>query len=205
MKKLIAKNPVLYQGRTFAPGEALPAQDPRMVKAWLAGNTAEWQNSTASADAAVKAVLASKANDGQAAAVLSSMGVVLEDENGDFVGEAKIEEQLQTIFAARMSASDAQGGQNTPDGSEGQDGQESATAGATDAESGQNATGAEETVAGHLDAEDLEKTMTRADLDKLAADMGLNTSECKNKGDVARLIASAPVQAPADEKTGGAQ
>lgn len=205
MKKLIAKNPVLYQGRTFAPGEALPAQDPRMVKAWLDGNTAEWQNSTASADAAVKAVLATKVTDSQAAAVLSGLGVILEDENGNFVGEDKIEEQLRSIFAAQSGDNAAQDGQNTPDGSEGRDEQKTATEGAMGAEGGQTAAGTGETVIGHLDAEDLEKTMTREALDAMATKMGLDISKCKNKADVARLIAAEPVQAAADETAGGAQ
>lgn len=41
MKKLIAKIPILYQGRMYAEGEALPAYDSKMVDAWLSAKSAE--------------------------------------------------------------------------------------------------------------------------------------------------------------------
>lgn len=41
MKKLIAKIPILYQGRMYAEGEALPAYDPQMVDAWVRAGSAE--------------------------------------------------------------------------------------------------------------------------------------------------------------------
>lgn len=42
MKKLIAKRTVLYLGRMYAPGEALPANNQTMVDAWLRAESAEW-------------------------------------------------------------------------------------------------------------------------------------------------------------------
>ena len=38
MKKLIAQRPIQYMGRTYERGEAIPAQDPKMVAACLAGH-----------------------------------------------------------------------------------------------------------------------------------------------------------------------
>ena len=35
MKALTAKRAVLYQGRMYEPGDALPAGDSKMVEAWL--------------------------------------------------------------------------------------------------------------------------------------------------------------------------
>ena len=43
MKQLIAKRSILYQNRIYAPGEALPAADGRMAKAWLRAGSAAWQ------------------------------------------------------------------------------------------------------------------------------------------------------------------
>jgi len=40
MSKLIAKCPVLYQSRMYAPGDPLPAHDPVMSDAWLEAGTA---------------------------------------------------------------------------------------------------------------------------------------------------------------------
>lgn len=42
MKKLIAKRPVLYLGRMYDPGDTLPANDQRMVTAWLNARSAAW-------------------------------------------------------------------------------------------------------------------------------------------------------------------
>lgn len=41
MERLRATRPVLYQGRMYEPGEALPATDARMVEAWLEAGSAE--------------------------------------------------------------------------------------------------------------------------------------------------------------------
>lgn len=42
MKKLIAKRPVLYLGRMYDAGDTLPANDRKMVTAWLNAKSAEW-------------------------------------------------------------------------------------------------------------------------------------------------------------------
>ena len=41
MKKLIAKRPILYGSRMYEAGDTLPANDERMVNAWLAAESAE--------------------------------------------------------------------------------------------------------------------------------------------------------------------
>ena len=42
MAKLIAQRPILYMGRTYERGDALPAHDPKMVAAWLRAESAAW-------------------------------------------------------------------------------------------------------------------------------------------------------------------
>ena len=42
MKRLIAERSVLYLGRMYAPGDALPASDGIMVAAWLRAKSAKW-------------------------------------------------------------------------------------------------------------------------------------------------------------------
>ena len=141
MKKLIAKRPVLYLGRMYDKGDTLPANDQKMVTAWLNAKSAAW--------------------DGQ---------------------EAKESRQ-----EAQESAKQADGSQGSQEQNEGQE----------DEENGQ-----EEMVEGHLDAEQL-ATMKKADLEKLADQLGVDISGAKNNKERAELIAAVPVQAPAHE-TGGA-
>ena len=50
VKQLIAKRSILYQNRIYAPGEALPAADGRMAKAWLRAGSAAWQEDTPPAE-----------------------------------------------------------------------------------------------------------------------------------------------------------
>ena len=133
MKKLIAKRPVLYLGRMYDAGDTLPANDQKMVTAWLNAKSAAW--------------------DGQEA------------------GERHQE---------------AQEGRSQNGGQEAQ-------------ENGQEA----KMLEGHLDAEQL-ATMKKADLEKLADQLGVDISSAKNNKERAELIAAAPVQAPANE-TGGAR
>ena len=141
MKKLIAKRSVLYLGRMYDAGDTLPANDQKMVTAWLNAKSAEW--------------------DGQEA-----------------------EECRQE---AQEGAKQADGSQGSQEQNEGQE----------DEENGQ-----EEMVEGHLDAEQL-ATMKKADLEKLADQLGVDISGAKNTKERAELIAAVPVQAPAHE-TGGA-
>ena len=143
MKKLIAKRSVLYLGRMYDAGDTLPANDQKMVTAWLNAKSAEW--------------------DGQEA-----------------------EECRQE---AQEGAKQADGSQGSQEQNEGQEAEEN----------GQEA----EMVEGHLDAEQL-ATMKKAELEQLAADLGVDISGAKNNRERAELIAAVPVQAPAKE-AGSAQ
>lgn len=140
MKKLIAKRSVLYLGRMYDAGDPLPANDQKMVTAWLNAKSAAW--------------------DGQEA-----------------------EERRQEAQEAAGQAQDSRG-QNG-----GQEAQENGQEG--------------KMVEGHLDAEQL-ATMKKAELEKLADQLGVDISSAKNNKERAELIAAAPVQAPANE-TGGAR
>jgi hypothetical protein len=59
---------------------------------------------------------------------------------------------------------------------------------------------------GHLDVEDLEK-WKKADLEKLAEDMGVDISSARTNAERAAILAAAEVQAPAGspDDTGGGQ
>lgn len=143
MKKLIAKRPMLYLGRMYDAGDTLPANDQKMVTAWLNAKSAEW-------------------------------------------GGQEAQESRQE---AQESAEQADGSQGSQEQNEGQEAEEN----------GQEA----EMVEGHLDAEQL-ATMKKAELEQLAADLGVDISNAKNNRERAELIAAVPVQAPAKE-AGSAQ
>lgn len=101
MKKLIAQRPIQYMGRTYERGEAIPANDPQMVAAWLRANSAAWTGTDLedTARAAVReAARRSKVND-LAAEAIRAMGVTIEDAAGEFVGAASMEEQIRALFA----------------------------------------------------------------------------------------------------------
>lgn len=136
MKKLIAKRPVLYLGRMYDPGDTLPANDQRMVTAWLNAKSAEWSGQE-----------------------------------------------------AQESDEQADGSQGNQEQNEGQKAKEN----------GQE----EGMVEDHLDADQL-ATMKKAELEQLAADLGVDISGAKNNRERAELIAAVPVQAPAKE-AGSAQ
>lgn len=182
MKKLIAQRPIQYMGRTYAPGDALPAYDRRMVEAWLNAKTAAWTGDEP--DGVVRAAKAAAHAEHMAACVLRNMGVTIQDENGKFVGEAALVEQIVALVSGS-----AQGGADTQ--------------GDRDNTGEENAAGASGLLTGHLDAADLER-WKKADLEKLAGDMGVDLSEAKNNAERAALIAAVEVQAPKDEN-GGAQ
>lgn len=134
MKRLIAKRPILYLGRMYQEGEALPGGDAKMVDAWVRNKSAEW------------------------------------------CGE---------------NAKTAQDGtQGTQDGQGNQDGTQGAQDGGM--------------IAGHLDPKDLE-SLKKADLERMATDMGLEISEEKTKADLIAVITAAEVYAPAENENGGAQ
>ena len=136
MKKLIAKRSVLYLGRMYDAGDTLPANDQKMVTAWLNAKSAAWSGQE-----------------------------------------------------AQESDEQADGSQDNQEQNEGQKAKEN----------GQE----EGMVEGHLDAEQL-ATMKKAELEKLADQLGVDISSAKNNKERAELIAAAPVQAPANE-TGGAR
>lgn len=136
MKALTAKRAVLYQGRMYEPGDALPAGDSKMVEAWLQAESAEWTG---------------------------------EDQ--------KPAQEGQEIQGA---AEDAQ---------EGQEGQGAAE-------------GTLDVVDGHLTREGLE-TMTKANLEKLAKDMGVEIPRGATKALIIERLAAVSVEAPAPD--GGAQ
>ena len=136
MKALTAKRAVLYQGRMYEPGDALPAGDSKMVEAWLQAESAEWT------------------------------------------------------------------GEDQKPAQEGQEGQGAAE----DAQEGQEGQGAAEgtldVVDGHLTRESLE-TMTKANLEKLAKDMGVEIPRGATKALIIERLAAVTVEAPAPD--GGAQ
>lgn len=149
MAKLIARRPVLYMGRTYERGDALPAHDPKMVAAWLRAESAAW--------------------------------------NG------------------QKRPQDGDGGQGGQEPTEGGNHVQNSKDAPEEAENG----GGSETPAmltGHLDVADLEK-WKKADLEKLAADMGVDISKAKNNAERAAILAAVEVQAPANdhENGGGAQ
>lgn len=134
MKRLIANRPILYLGRMYQEGEALPGGDAKMVDAWVRNKSAEWSG-----------------------------------------------ENAKTTQDGKDSAKGAQG---TQDGTQGtQDGG---------------------MITGHLDPKDLE-SLKKADLERMATDMGLEISEAKTKADLIAVITAAEVYAPAEDENGGAQ
>lgn len=196
MKKLIAQRPIQYMGRTYAPGDALPAYDRRMVEAWLNAKTAAWTGDEP--DAVVQAAKAAAHAEHMAAGVLRNMGVTIQDENGKFVGEGTLAEQIMALGReSAQEGADHQGDQEPAGGGNAAQGGQEGT------ETGENAAGASDTLTGHLDAKQLER-MTKADLQDLAAKLGVDLSGAKNNAERAALIAAVEVQAPKDEN-GGAQ
>lgn len=131
MKRLIAKRPILYLGRMYQEGEALPGGDAKMVDAWVRNKSAEW------------------------------------------------------------SGENAKTTQGAQDGQDGQDGTQDGTQGGG-------------MIAGHLDPKDLED-LKKADLERMATDMGLEISKAKTKADLIAVITAAEVYAPAKNENGGAQ
>lgn len=146
MKALTAKRAVLYQGRIYEPGDALPAGDSKMVEAWLQAESAEWTG---------------------------------EDQ--------KPAREGQEIQGAAEGTQEGQGA--AEDAQEGQEGQGAAE-------------GTLDVVDGHLTREGLE-TMTKANLEKLAKDMGVEIPRGATKALIIERLAAVTVEAPAPD--GGAQ
>lgn len=206
MKKLIAQRPIQYMGRTYERGEAIPAQDPKMVAAWLKANSAAWTGTDVedAARAAIReAARRSRVND-QAAEAIRAMGVTIEDTAGEFVGASSMEEQIRALFAP----GGLQNGGGTGEGQDHGDGGNAAQGGQNAPGEGENGQGggAPAMLTGHLDAAKLER-MKKEDLLDLAAKLGVDVSAAKNQQERAQLIAAAAVQAPANppENDGGAR
>lgn len=154
MKRLIAKRPILYLGRMYQEGEALPGGDAKMVDAWVRNKSAEWSGENAKT-----------AQDG--------------------------------TQGTQDGQDGAKGTQGTQDGQDGQDGTQGTQDGTQGAQDGGM-------IAGHLDPKDLE-SLKKADLERMATDMGLEISEAKTKADLIAVITAAEVYAPAENENGGAQ
>lgn len=206
MKKLIAQRPIQYMGRTYERGEAIPAQDPKMVAAWLKANSATWTGTDleGAARAAVReAARRSKVND-LAAEAIRAMGVTIEDAAGEFVGASSMEEQIRALF----DHGGLKNGGGTGEGQDHGDGENTAQDGQNAPGEGENGQGGGTSamLTGHLDPAKLER-MKKEDLLDLAAKLGVDVSAAKNQQERAQLIAAAEVQAPADppENEGGAQ
>ena len=203
MKKLIAQRPIQYMGRTYERGEAIPAQDPKMVAAWLKANSAAWTGTDVedAARAAIReAARRSRVND-QAAEAIRAMGVTIEDTAGEFVGASSMEEQIRALFAP----GGLQNGGGTGEGQDHGDGGNAAQGGQNAPGEGENGQGGGATamLTGHLDAAKLER-MKKEDLLDLAAKLGVDVSAAKNQQERAQLIAAAEVQAHAtDPENGG--
>ena len=203
MKKLIAQRPIQYMGRTYERGEAIPAQDPKMVAAWLKANSAAWTGTDVedAARAAIReAARRSRVND-QAAEAIRAMGVTIEDTAGEFVGASSMEEQIRALFAP----GGLQNGGGTGEGQDDGDGGNAAQGGQNAPGEGENGQGggAPAMLTGHLDAAKLER-MKKEDLLDLAAKLGVDVSAAKNQQERAQLIAAAEVQAHAtDPENGG--
>ena len=203
MKKLIAQRPIQYMGRTYERGEAIPAQDPKMVAAWLKANSAAWTGTDVedAARAAIReAARRSRVND-QAAEAIRAMGVTIEDTAGEFVGASSMEEQIRALFAP----GGLQNGGGTGEGQDHGDGGNTAQGGQNAPGEGENGQGGgvPAMLTGHLDAVQLER-MKKEDLLDLAAKLGVDVSAAKNQQERAQLIAAAEVQAHAtDPENGG--
>lgn len=203
MKKLIAQRPIQYMGRTYERGEAIPAQDPKMVAAWLKANSAAWTGTDVedAARAAIReAARRSRVND-QAAEAIRAMGVTIEDDAGEFVGAASMEEQIRALFAPVG----LQNGGGTGEGQDHGDGGNTAQGGQNAPGEGENGQGGgtPAMLTGHLDVAKLER-MKKEDLLDLAAKLGVDVSAAKNQQERAQLIAAAEVQAHAtDPENGG--
>ena len=203
MKKLIAQRPIQYMGRTYERGEAIPAQDPKMVAAWLKANSAAWTGTDVedAARAAIReAARRSRVND-QAAEAIRAMGVTIEDTAGEFVGASSMEEQIRALFAP----GGLQNGGGTGEGQDHGDGGNAAQGGQNAPGEGENGQGggAPAMLTGHLDAVQLER-MKKEDLLDLAAKLGVDVSAAKTQQARAQLIGAAEVQAHAtDPENGG--
>lgn len=187
MKKLIAKRLILYQGRNYNIGEAIPANDSVMTEAWLKAGSAAWEGTEApfpeekvhedSAD-----VLRQEA-ERKAAEVLRDLGVELTDEEGHFVGEEVLTDQLLALAKNLLSENE------------------------TVAQPGPVL---DVDASGHFTRESLQK-LTKAELADLAQDMKVDLSKCRTKPEIVDALAAVSAEdaldgggPPADAAVSGA-
>lgn len=189
MKKLIAKRPIQYMGRTYERGAAIPAQDPKMVAAWLKAGSAAWVgDAQETVDTAIQETARRSRASDMAAEAIRAMGVTIEDAAGEFVGASSMEEQIRALFgpgSLQDGVDGNMGGQDAP--GEGENGQDSGTPAMP---------------AGNLNAADLEK-WKKTDLEKLAEDMGVDISKARNNVERAAILSAAEGQAPANDPSNG--
>ena len=164
MKRLIAKRPILYLGRMYQEGEALPGGDAKMVDAWVRNKSAEWSGENA------------KTTQG---------------------GQDGTQGTQDGQDGTQGTQDGTQGTQDGQDGQDGTQGTQDGTQGTQDGQDGGM-------IAGHLDPKDLED-LKKADLERMATDMGLEISKAKTKADLIAVITAAEVYAPAKNENGGAQ
>ncbi len=94
-------------------------------------------------------------------------------------------------------------GETPPETDPASTGQESGESGGADEETGELQKGEAEApdtldiVDGHFTTESLME-LSRADMEKLAADMGVDVKKCRNKSEIAALLAAVEVQADGD-------
>ena len=181
MKRLIAKRPILYLGRMYQEGEALPGGDAKMVDAWVRNKSAEWSGENA------------KTTQGAQGGQDGTQGT--QDTKGGQDGPQGTQDGQDGTQGTQ------DGTQGTQDGTQGtQDGQD----GTQGTQDGQDGTQGGGMIAGHLDPKDLED-LKKADLERMATDMGLEISKAKTKADLIAVITAAEVYAPAKNENGGAQ
>lgn len=110
----------------------------------------------------------------------------MENDSAELCGEAK--------SADRGGQEAAQEPENAPEVSEDQGAGNEAQGGTEDGGM----------IAGHMDPKDLED-LKKADLERMATDIGLDTSKARTKADLIAVITAAEVYAPAESENGGAQ
>ena len=199
MKRLIAQRQIQYMGRTYERGAVIPAQDTRMVEAWLKAGSAAWAGDTKTAEEVTRevreAARRSRVNN-MAAEAIRAMGVIVEDDAGEFVGAVNIEDQIRAMFgpgSLQNNVGNEKGQEPTGGDNHGQNGQEMPEETETSEGDGTPAM-----LTGHLDAADLEK-WKKGDLEKLAAEMGVDISKARNNTERAAILAAVEVQAPAND------
>lgn len=172
MKKLIAKRPILYQGRNYNIGEAIPANDPVMTEAWLKAGSAAWEGTelpsleqnTHEGDTDVLRCQRGSRQEAEqkAAEVLRDLGVELTDDEGYFVGEEALTDQLRALAKDLLPENE------------------------TVAQPGPVL---DVDPAGHFTRESLQK-LTKAELADLAEDMKVDLSKCRTKPEMVDALAA---------------